>query len=1682
MAAVRFGDGPAVVAPKGNVKRGLDQLEKALEKAAYVIGHNILRHDIEHLLAARPRLIAKMAAPIDTLWLNPLAFPRNPYHHLVKHYHDGRLQAGHVNDPELDARLVFEVLENQIKALAELSSKSPETLLAYHYLATRLDRADGFDAVFSHIRKAPQPDRASALAATRTLLVGKACGAQVEAALNTLSDPRSGWPMAYALAWISVAGGESVMPPWVRAAFPKSALLVRMLRDTNCGDSTCAWCAEMNNPVGALKKWFGFNGFRPQPVDSDGRPLQEVIVAETMGHADVLGILPTGTGKSVCYQVPALSLYDKTGALTVVISPLVALMADQVQGMERAGISSAVTINGMLSMPERQDALDRVRLGQAAILLISPEQLRSVSVRSVLAQREVGLWVLDEAHCVSKWGHDFRPDYRYIGRFIREFSGDEKPAPVLCLTATAKPEVVRDITEHFRERLGIALSLFDGGATRTNLTFSVLATTKESKLGDILTVISERLPIGDQSGAVVYCATRKETERVADFLKKQGLAAEHFHAGLTADDKRAVQERFRVGDLRVIAATNAFGMGIDKPDIRLVVHADIPGSLENYLQEAGRAGRDRAPAACVLLYHSDDVERQFTLTARSRLERHEIGAILKALRRIDEHTRNSGKVVATAGEIVREEKDSEFVRDSATDDTRVKTAVSWLEEASLVSREENRVQVFPSSLLVRTLAEAEARLKRADITEARRAQLLNIVRHVMNTPPDQGISTDELTGISGLTHRELSKAMADLEALGIARNDIAITVSVHVGVENQSRQRMTRAMRLEKALIARMRELAPEADVGEGAPFDLTAATQLLRGEGHEDVSPHLLERLLRSIERDGRDSDGGRGNIRLRKLSAKTLEVVLQRTWRVVDQTATVRWMAAEKLLDFLIAKVPTGTRGKDIQVETTIGDILAALSGDALIMASGVKDMTKLMERALLWLHEQQVMTLGKGLTVFRSAMTIYLKPGHAGFTKKDFLPLEEHYREQTLQTHVMSAYAEKGLEKIDAAVRLSEDYFALDQDSFLRRWMPGRNVEIRRQTTGKAWKQIVEDLSNPVQQDIVADDREETNVLVLAGPGSGKTRVLVHRIAYLLRVRREDPSGILVLTYNRHAAAEIRARLRHLVGEDAARVTVSTCHALAMRLVGASFTGGAAEGFDFDGILREAVRQINGEGLSRSEAEAQREALIQGYRWILVDEYQDIGPEEYALIAAVAGRSHDDPDQRLSLFAVGDDDQNIYAFTGASISFIRRFEEDYRAKPKFLTENYRSTRHIVDAANQVIEPARGRMKAGHAITVDKMRSLDPGGGVMARYDPVGRGRVQFLDTAADDTAQAVAAVDELVRISRLDPDFSWARCAIISRDWRRLGAVRAYAEKLGLPVEMANEKLPSIWRTREMQRLVADLRKRPTAMLTIQDILGVLNEQRSNRWVDLIAEGIADLARELGKKTIPVPDAIEWFAEWAQDIRIAQRGLLLLTAHRSKGLEFDHVVILNGGWKVLSQGEDGEAPRRLFYVAMTRARRSLAVVTNGAHAFVQADSDCEMLRKVEMPHRLDLPDPDQYQVPDMVVVDLSFAGRLPETSPTHVAIAAAQVDDPVTLELRQGKWMILDASRRVLARMAGNWAPPEGTILTSGRVGAIIRWRKSDNEELYQSYIKRDEWETILPELVFRKGLPKCTGNKR
>ena len=583
VAGVRPDTGQAVAVPRvgRNLAQTLARLDELAEGAEFLLGHNLIDFDLPHLRAANPGLRLLNLPAVDTLRLNPLAFPSNPYHHLVKHYQDGSLVRGRLNDPELDARLVLEVFDNQRRAFGETS---PELLTAWHWLAATEGGA-GFDLFFSAVRQAARPADSEAQAAIHQCLRGNGCQVQAQRAVEDAA--RRGWEMAYALAWLSVSGSNSVMPPWVRHQFPGAGRLVRKLRDRPCGDGECDWCRERHDARSELSKWFGFGDFRPEPAGEDGRPLQQTIVEAAMAGEHLLGVLPTGAGKSLCYQLPALSRYDKTGALTVVIFPLVALMADQVAGLVAREIGACVTVNGMLSMPERADALERIRLGDAGIVIISPEQLRSVSLRRVLDQREVGCWVLDEAHCLSRWGHDFRPDYRYVGRFIREKAGHGPVPPVLCLTATAKPDVKAEITDYFHEELGIHLRVFDGGARRTSLDFVVVPTRGPAKFDDIHQLLQEDLPDNVPGGAIIYCATRRHSEEVAQFLQEKGVAADHFHAGLQPETKKHVQESFIRGDLRAIAATNAFGMGIDKPDVRLVVHADIPGSLENYLQEAG---------------------------------------------------------------------------------------------------------------------------------------------------------------------------------------------------------------------------------------------------------------------------------------------------------------------------------------------------------------------------------------------------------------------------------------------------------------------------------------------------------------------------------------------------------------------------------------------------------------------------------------------------------------------------------------------------------------------------------------------------------------------------------------------------------------------------------------------------------------------------------------------------------------------------------------------------------------------------------------------------------------------------------------------------------------------------------------------------------------------------------------
>lgn len=1681
-AAVR-GDQPeaSLHFKQGKLLPALEQLDALAEGANFLLGHNLIAFDLPHLAAAKPDLRLLQLPAVDTLWLNPLAFPRNPYHHLVKHYQDGQLKRGRLNDPLLDAQLTLEVFANQQTALAETS---PNLVLAWHWLTTVNNIGSGIDRFFMTLRRKARPTDSDAVAGIRLQLDGLAC--QTHCGEILADAGHHGWALAYALAWLSVAGGNSVMPPWVRHQFPQAGALIKRLRDTACAEPTCTWCRDRHDAQKELAKWFDFSEFRPEPADDDGRPLQQSIVEAAMRGEHVLAILPTGTGKSLCYQIPALSRFDKTGALTVVISPLVALMSDQVAGLEAKNIKSCAALNGLLSMPERADVLDRVRLGDIGILIVSPEQLRNRALRKVLAQREIGAWVLDEAHCLSKWGQDFRPDYRYVGRFIREKAGEQPIPPVLCLTATAKPDVVVDILAHFKSKVGIELRCFNGGASRTNLDFCVVPTTPGEKYAHVHQILEADLPPETGGGAIVYCATRKQTEEVSDFLRQKGWAVGCFHAKLPPETKKSVQKTFIEGGLRVIVATNAFGMGIDKPDVRLVIHADIPGSLENYLQEAGRAGRDRKAARCVLLYTLEDVERQFGMSARSRLTQKEIQTILRSLRNLEGKKRNGGgkegDLIATPGEILAEDEDGAFERDSATDDTRVRTAVSWLEEASLLTREENQVQIFPSSLRIASLDEAKQKLEKKDVAPEYRKSLLAIVDALIGAPIDEGISTDELMVVSGLSSEKVRAAFYDLEAMGLASNDTALTAYAHVAVENSSRKRFERAASLEAALIGLLREQHPDLSRGESSVLHLRHANQHLKDSGHPGALPERLRQLLSSLAADGRDEADARGSLKLRRVDAESVAIELQREWSSLETTARRRRAAAERLLEHLLACLPPAARGIDQLAETTLGKLLAALESDLVLKAE--REITpKLLDRALLWLHEQEIIRLNKGLAVFRPAMTIRLEPDwKKKFTQPDFAPLKLHYDEQVVQIHVMAEYVQRGLQTMAEALHLTMDYFSLQRDEFMRRWLPERDKELARQTTPQSWHNIVEVLNNKAQREIVADDRESTNVLVLAGPGSGKTRVLVHRIAYLIRARRENPNGILALAYNRHAAVQIRQRLGELIGDDARGVSVLTLHALAMRLVGASLAAQSTSGDDdvFKQIIEQAVSLLKGEDLPQEEADQQRDRLLAGFRWILVDEYQDIAPEQYELISALAGRTRADEDGRINLFAVGDDDQNIYAFNGASVEFIRRYEADYVAKPAFLISNYRSSAHIIEAANLMIAPAASRMKKDRPISIDTARAKQAPGGEWKRIDPVGQGRVQILPVGSNDQMQALAVMAEFERLACLTPDWDWARCAVIAREWKTLDPVRSYCELKGIPVQQADENSSGFWSLRETQSLIGWLRARPSRLIDSVTIREWLDAQPDSlpaaHWWCYLREAVAEYALDVGDAELPLDHFLEWLAEWGRDARRRQTGLLLLTAHKAKGLEFDHVVVLDGEWLRTGANEDADAPRRLYYVAMTRARKTLTLARfDRAQDLLDGLPESPAIVR-RLPTALPPPMPElayRYQRLGWGEINLDFAGTRPKEHLLHRRIAALSVGSQLTLrEEKIGNWVLCDAQDTIVGKLSRSFKPPKSMRCIEAHVAAIHVRRIKDVSDEHKARMSDqcEDWEMLVPELVF------------
>lgn len=1493
----------------------VSRVDQLTQGAAFVLGHNVVAFDQPALAMLHPDLALHRLPLVDTLELSPVAFPQNPYHRLVKDY---KLCTTTKNDPVRDAELAYELFLDQGDALRKRVEEHPDEALCLHYLLAP-ENGNGVANFFATLRRSLRPSLGEAQGAWLRATEGKVCRVgQKRVVENYFSDVEWHKPLAYALAWLRVAGGNSVLPPWVSLSFPKTREVIATLRDVPCADPECTWCKEQHNLLELLPKYFpGITSFRPTPRTPDGQSLQESIVKNGFAGKSSLAILPTGGGKSLCFQLPALARYYRNGSLTVVISPLQSLMKDQVDNLEARGITCAGYLNSLLNPLERRVMLDKLRLGDLGLIFVAPEQFRSTAFANALMHREVGAWVFDEAHCLSKWGHDFRPDYLYVSRFIKNREKD-KPSPVFCFTATAKPDVVQDICEHFEKRLGVTLETLEGGVARENLAYEVRAVPTQSKYPEVLRLLQEALR--DDGGAIVFCARQKTVEETASFLKQAGLDCGFFHGGMSSEEKRAVQESFIRGELRVIAATNAFGMGVDKADVRLVIHLDTPGSLENYLQEAGRAGRDQESARCILLYDDADLDVQFRLLRNSRLTQHDIHSILKALRSIERKDRSEGEVVVTSGEILLEIPDQHRIDPDAADaDTKVRIAVAWLEEARLLERRENITRVFPGSLLVASIDDARALLEKKLGPDTNIEPYIQIVSILMQAAEDEGVSTDELMLATGQESRVVQAMLRDLDRLKLLSNDMEIGVTLYKDPDTATRIQELR--HLENALVASLREAAPHADQENWQILNIRRLCDTLRREANVEFDPDKLTRLLKSFAEPFGEGIGQRGFFALRPAGQDNRLIKLLRSWERIEHIRERRMLLAQALVNYFVSH----RQGNNLLVTCKQGDLEQAMQSDTTIQNLNVKDWGMALTASLMYLDTNQVLHLARGKAVFRAAMNIQLN--------------EEARRRQFKK----SDYAELAIER--------------------------------------------------------------------------------------------------------------------------------------------------GESIDFNTVIKAATEQLRkaeqGDEIGPS---VHRDRILAGLRYLLVDEYQDINGDHYDLISALAGRTLNSEEDKLSLMVVGDDDQNIYAFGGASVRFIQQFEADYHAKRYHLIENYRSTTHIIDCSNRVISKARNRMKVDQAIRINHSRRDIPPGGDFAKLDPIAQGRVHVLEVSQQSFGEVESALAELQRLNSLEVSGEqkyWGRFAVIARRWKHLEPMAAACRIKGIPVHlMRDDHVPDLHTTREGHILLALLKGKHrhagrNRVLLRSRTLSRWFSRRFKQSVDDLIEHPqrAALAQFIRESESAAPgaervtfDLIEQLYEFGAGGKnasgdMANGPMLLLTAHRAKGLEFDHVLILDSG----NWAEDNDEERRLFYVAMTRARKTLTLCKRQKqrHAFIPdcanlclTTSTTETSLDPRLAHRTWVADPEH--------VVLSWPGYFAPSAPIHKAIAELDYGDELSLRPRgDGKpgWEIADRNGVSVTRMAQRFQPPSGKIL-GVRVATVLVRHAREGED-----VRCPEWELVLPEIEYR-----------
>ena len=812
--------------------------------------------------------------------------------------------------------------------------------------------------------------------------------------------------------------------------------------------------------------------------------------------------------------------------------------------------------------------------------------------------------------------------------------------------------------------------IFASTASRTNLRYSVIhADTDEEKYVKLRSLIAE-----SSCPTIVYVSRTKRTKQLAEKLSRDGYKALPFNGRMDADEKIANQDAFMSDQVRIIVATSAFGMGVDKKDVGLVVHYDISDSLENYVQEAGRAGRDPdLQARCFVLYADSDLDKHFLLLNQTKLSISEIQQVWKAVK---DMTKQRARTCCSALEIARKAGWDDSVSDI---ETRVRTALSALEQAGYLERGNNVPQVFATGITVKNVDEARRRItesvlfEKEDIEKAVRIiKSLISQKHIAKAQDDLAESrVDYLADILGLTKNEVVSVVERMRQEGILADtkDISAYLNDAGESEHKSRRLLEQFAILERYIL----NIIPD-DV-------LRISCKQLNDNAQKEGIASAREKDIRTLLYFLTI----KGYTRKKEDAAHNLELVRQADLNSIIERFEKRLAICQFALDWLFEQAisSVGEENKNQGVQFSIVELLNDFKKSSSLFGSVQDVQIEDVEEALLYLSKIGALKLEGGFLVLYNAMDIRrIKDNRLRYKQEDYRMLNEFYKQKIQQVHIVGEYANLMVKDYNAALQYVQDYFQMDYKRFVAKYFKGERVrEIECNVTPGKYKQIFGSLSDK-QMEIISD-KESRCIVVAAGPGSGKTRVLVHKLASLLLLEDVKHEQLLMLTFSRAAATEFKQRLMGLIGNAAHFVEIKTFHSYCFDLLGRI---GNLD--DVKDVVSRAAQMIND-----GEVEPSRIAKTV----LVIDEAQDMSAEEYALVHALMAAN-----EEMRVIAVGDDDQNIFEFRGSDSKFMAQLRKESNGRVIEMTENFRSSQHIVEFANDFAGAIKNRMKSRPIISM--------------------------------------------------------------------------------------------------------------------------------------------------------------------------------------------------------------------------------------------------------------------------------------------------------------------------------------------------------------------------------------------